>query len=114
MMIIRKVLSMLLIAFALPAAVVWWMGCDHGHDHADHDHGESQPETSDQPLPPDDDSYPLKTCVVSGEALGSNGKPKILTHEGQVVKLCCADCEKEFRKDPSKFLKMITEAKQKP
>ena len=89
-------------------------GCDHGHDHGDHDHGEAQ-STSPDPAPAaGTDSYPVKTCVVSGEALGSMGKPKIVTHEGQTVKLCCAGCEKDFKKDPAKFVKMVTDAKKKP
>jgi len=55
--------------------------------------------------------YPLTTCIVSGEALDSMGKPVIFTYEGQEVKLCCNQCKKDFDKDPAKFIKKIQEAK---
>ena len=57
--------------------------------------------------------YPLKVCVVSGEALDSMGKPYVFTHEGQEIKLCCDSCLKDFQKEPAKFLKKIEEAQKK-
>lgn len=57
--------------------------------------------------------YPLKTCVVSDEKLGSMGKPYVIKHEGQEVQLCCKSCEKDFKKSPAKFLKKIEDAKGK-
>lgn len=73
-----------------------------GHtDHTGHNHGETTPET---------DSYPLKTCVVSGEELGSMGDAVVLEHEGQEVRLCCQGCVATFNSDPAKFLaKLKTE-----
>lgn len=50
------------------------------------------------------DGYPLDTCVVSGEKLGSMGKPFVLTYEGQEVRLCCKSCQSHFQEDPSKYL----------
>ncbi len=46
-----------------------------------------------------------EVCPVSGENLGSMGKPYVFKHEGQEVKLCCKSCLKEFKKDPAKYLK---------
>jgi hypothetical protein len=55
-------------------------------------------------------SYPLTTCVVSGEKLGEMGAPYVLTHEGREVKLCCKSCLKDFNKDSAKFVKKIEAA----
>jgi len=58
--------------------------------------------------------YPLDTCIVSGEKLGDGGmKTYTFTYEGQEVKLCCKSCEKNFKKDPAKYLKKIQEAEAK-
>ncbi len=51
--------------------------------------------------------YPLKTCIVSGEKLGSMGKPAVLVVDGQEVQFCCKSCLKDFNKDPQKYLKEI-------
>lgn len=48
--------------------------------------------------------YPLKTCVVSGEELGSMGKPVVITHDGVEVQLCCKNCIKKFEANPAKYL----------
>jgi hypothetical protein len=55
-------------------------------------------------------SYPLTTCVVSGEKLGEMGAPHVFTHEGREVKLCCKSCLKDFNKEPAKFVKKIETA----
>jgi hypothetical protein len=43
-------------------------------------------------------------CPVSGERLGSMGKPMKVTVKGQTVFLCCPGCEEDLRKEPDKFL----------
>ena len=48
--------------------------------------------------------YPLTTCVVSGEELGSMGKPVDYDHEGTSVRFCCKACIKDFKADPEKYL----------
>ncbi len=48
-----------------------------------------------------------KICPVSGEPLGSMGKPYKVTVEGQDVLLCCQGCEEEIKKDPQKYLAKI-------
>ena len=53
-------------------------------------------------------SYPLSTCVVSGEALGSMGQPTIIHHEGVEVRLCCKGCVKKFNADPAKYLEKLS------
>ena len=48
--------------------------------------------------------YPLTTCVVSDEKLGSMGEPVEVVHEGTTVKFCCDSCIPEFEKDPAKYI----------
>ena len=60
-------------------------------------------------------TYPLDTCVVSGEKLGEMGKPVDYIHkeEGKpdrLVRLCCKMCIPKFKKDPAKYLKILDEA----
>ena len=58
--------------------------------------------------------YPLKTCIVSGEAFGGDmGKPITLTYQGQEMKFCCKGCVKDFNQDPQKWLKKFEEEKAK-
>jgi len=59
-------------------------------------------------MAPAADSYPLLTCVVSGEALGSMGQPIIIHHEGAEVRLCCKGCVKKFNADPAKYLEKLS------
>ena len=55
--------------------------------------------------------YPLKTCVISGEELGSGGMtPFKMTHQGTDVWLCCKHCDKKFLKDPAKFAQQVRDA----
>lgn len=59
---------------------------------------------------PVEDSYPLSTCVVSGEKLGEMGDAVVVQHEGREVRFCCSGCEKPFYKNPEKYLKKLDEA----
>ncbi|HXC98893.1 MAG TPA: hypothetical protein VN048_06095 [Verrucomicrobiae bacterium] len=68
---------------------------------------------------PAKDTYPLTTCVVSGEKLGGDmgapvifiyKDPKIKNDPGREVRFCCPDCVKDFKKDPAKYLKKIDDA----
>ena len=55
-------------------------------------------------------SYPLTTCPVSGEELGSAGDPIDSVHEGRLVRFCCPMCEGKFLKNPAEYLAKIDEA----
>ncbi|HWF03839.1 MAG TPA: TRASH domain-containing protein [Candidatus Angelobacter sp.] len=58
--------------------------------------------------------YTLKTCVVSGEKLGGDmGKPVTYSYKDREIKFCCKDCQKDFDKDPAKYIKKIEEAEAK-
>ena len=54
--------------------------------------------------------YTLEKCIVSDEKLGEMGKPFVFTHEGQEIKLCCKSCQKDFNKNPAKYLKKLKDA----
>ena len=59
--------------------------------------------------------YPLKTCVVSAEEIGSMGEGIDHIHRqagkpDRLVRFCCESCIKDFNKDPAKYLKAIDEA----
>ena len=54
--------------------------------------------------------YSLEKCIVSDEKLGEMGKPFVFTYEGQEIKLCCKSCQKDFKKDPAKYLKKLKDA----
>jgi hypothetical protein len=61
------------------------------------------------------DNYPLKTCVVSGEPLGSMGDSFQYTHKeagkpDRLVRFCCEGCVDDFKKEPAKFLKKLDDA----
>jgi len=61
-------------------------------------------------------TYPLDTCVVSGEKLGGEmGAPidyiyKEAGKPDRLVRFCCKMCIPKFKKDPAKYLKLIDEA----
>jgi hypothetical protein len=58
--------------------------------------------------------YPLKTCVVSGEKLGGDmGHPVLYHYRDREIKFCCPDCQKDFDKDPAKFIKQLEAAEAK-
>ena len=48
--------------------------------------------------------YPLKTCLVTDNELGSMGKPITKVYNGQEIKLCCKPCIKKFDANPAKYL----------
>ncbi len=55
--------------------------------------------------------YPLKTCPVSKELLGSDDMvPFKLTHEGTEVWLCCKSCKRNFDKNAAKYVKIVRDA----
>ena len=55
-------------------------------------------------------TYPLATCVVSGEKLGGMGKAVDYVAGNRLVRFCCSGCIEKFEKTPLKFIKMLDEA----
>lgn len=54
--------------------------------------------------------YPLETCVVSGQKLGSMGEPVEYVHDNRLVRLCCKGCISAVEKDPAKHLTELDKA----
>ncbi len=52
-------------------------------------------------------AYPLKTCLVTGNDLGSMGDEQRIVYQGQEIKFCCAPCKTKFLKNPEKYLKQL-------
>ena len=82
-----------------------------GHeDHADHEHhtdaasaevskGLAELSVADRAA-----AEKQRVCPVSGDLLGSAGKPIKVTVKGKTVFLCCPDCKEAIMKDPDKYL----------
>ncbi len=65
--------------------------------------------------PKTESAYPLKTCVVAGDDLGSMGEPYVHVHKeagkpDREVRFCCKGCLKKFSKDPAKYLAKLDAA----
>jgi Cu(I)/Ag(I) efflux system membrane fusion protein len=58
----------------------------------------------DAPAPAEPATVAADTCPVSGEKLGTMGKPFVLTYEGGDIQLCCKACKKDFEAEPAKYL----------
>lgn len=56
-------------------------------------------------------NYPLKTCPVSGEKLGSMGEPVERIVANRLIKLCCNGCMKAFDKEPAKYVAIVDAAR---
>ena len=48
--------------------------------------------------------YPLKTCIVTDNDLGSMGDEQRFVYNGQEIKICCGDCKDQFLKNPAKYV----------
>jgi hypothetical protein len=48
--------------------------------------------------------YPLDSCIVTDNALGSMGDPIYKVYDGQQVAFCCKPCIAEFEQDPAMYL----------
>ena len=48
-----------------------------------------------------------KTCPVTGEELGSMGKPVPVTVKGETVYVCCRGCAAKAQADPDKTLAAV-------
>lgn len=55
-------------------------------------------------------SYPIQTCSVSGEELGSMGEPIDVLHNLRLVRLCCNGCARGFQRKPEETMKQLDAA----
>lgn len=97
---------------AMALGLVVFAGCGDGHDRSSQNSGNPATKTPEvPPLDPNAKPYPLDTCVVSGQKLGSMGEPVRVNHKGQEFKLCCKGCDKKFYAEPDKYLEKVAAAK---
>jgi len=52
-------------------------------------------------------SYPLKTCVVSGEKIEGMGEPVEVVVANRLVRLCCKSCKKDLLNNPASYLQKL-------
>ena len=61
-------------------------------------------------------AYPTDKCVVSEDKLGGDMGPPadfVYKEEGKpdrLVRFCCKDCQKDFKKEPAKYLSELDKA----
>ena len=58
-------------------------------------------------LPPEDRALALaqRTCPVTGDLLGSDGKPfKVQVADGRIAFVCCEGCIRDLKEDPQRYL----------
>jgi hypothetical protein len=49
-------------------------------------------------------AYPLKTCIVTDNDLGSMGDEQRIVYQERELKFCCAPCVEKFNANPGKYL----------
>ncbi len=103
--ITQKIVMVVAIAFFF--ALAGYGVAMEGHPH-DTDHKKVSDQTKDL-----ENAYPLSTCVISGEKLGSMGEPVTYTYKGQEIKACCSMCINKIKEDPEKYLKIVKDAYKK-
>ena len=84
---------------------------DHG-DHAGHAHTEEGPYASTLAELSEADralAEKQQVCPVTGEPLGSMGKPYKVTVKGREVLLCCQGCETAIQGNPDEYLGKLPE-----
>ena len=93
----KKLTKILALGLLAGATSFVFVGCASD----DHEHHHTSATTK---------AYPLKTCLVTGEGF-DHGTPYTFVHEGQEIKLCCKDCQKDFAGNPAKYLSKLSPAK---
>jgi hypothetical protein len=56
------------------------------------------------------DTYPLATCPITDNKLGSMGNPIIKSYDGREVRFCCKSCPPKFEKDLAQSMAKLDEA----
>ncbi|MCF6287035.1 MAG: hypothetical protein L3K26_17890 [Candidatus Hydrogenedentes bacterium] len=56
------------------------------------------------------DSYPLDSCLVSGEKLGSMGDPIVKEYDGREIRFCCGGCPKKFEANQESYMEKVDAA----
>ncbi|MBX3743866.1 MAG: hypothetical protein KF833_01025 [Verrucomicrobiae bacterium] len=53
-------------------------------------------------------AYPLDTCIVAGEKLGSMGDPIVMVYGQQQIKFCCKGCIDDFKDNPAGLMAKLS------
>ncbi|MCB9851661.1 MAG: hypothetical protein H6819_01090 [Phycisphaerales bacterium] len=56
-------------------------------------------------------NYPLTTCPVTGEELGSMGEPVERIVANRLIRFCCSGCFKKFDAEPAKYIAKVDAAR---
>ncbi|MCB2141338.1 hypothetical protein KQH29_00180 [bacterium] len=67
----------------------------------------AQPDNPQAPEKRVGDPYPLATCPVSGEKLGTMGDAVVKVYDGREVRFCCAGCPDKFEAKAEDYWKKI-------
>ena len=54
--------------------------------------------------------YPLETCLISGQKLGSMGKPLDKIYNNRLVRFCCSGCLGKFETNQEEFHSKLDQA----
>jgi hypothetical protein len=55
------------------------------------------------------DPYPLGSCPITGDKLGSMGDPVVKNYDGREVRFCCKACPSKFEKELAKSVATLDE-----
>ena len=55
-------------------------------------------------------TYPIDTCLISGEKLGGMGDIIDVVHGTRLARLCCKGCLRGFKKSPAKYMAKVDAA----
>jgi hypothetical protein len=109
---LKTIVPAILLVLTLPAAAVLAADKHAGHGAA----AQKADNSADaQLIAQARAAYPLKTCLVSDEPLGSMGEAVGYVHRvaGQpdrVIFVCCKGCIDDFKAAPAKYLKKVDAA----
>jgi len=96
------ILSILLLpAFFLSLPLIT-SSCNRGQTHTSTENSKNSATTKTAK------SYPLQTCLVSGDTLGGMGKAISINYQGQEIKLCCKKCISKFKSNPKRYLARLS------
>lgn len=95
-----------------PVAPAGMKMADSGHEHGKTAAPAAKDEKKDADLSAlQKESYPVETCVVSGEKLGGDmGEPVDYFYKNRLVRFCCKGCVAKFEKEPEKYLAKLDSA----
>ena len=72
----------------------------------DTEHKHETPSVTEQSTTKESVDVGNKICPVSGEKI-KEGEVYQVEHEGKIYNLCCKACQKDFKKDPGKYIEKL-------